>query len=349
MQEDPQQADEHRAALGRLALILGGLVAIAAAACALYLPFLDNKLVFDDATLFSTLKVFDFAQTPFNLSPRTFPYFTLGFVQVTWGGIEANRLVSLALHLCNAFLIYRLARLLVGRLDGVSATRAAGLALLAAAIFALHPVAVYGAAYLVQRTILFATLFSLLSVWFYLRGLARERYADAITAALFYGLAVFSKQHAIMVPAAAVVFSPLVRPDWRQHWRRAAPYLALYLALCAPSGIWVVLVTKGIVGTMYEIDADAIAAQMGPDMALGSPLERWFVSAVTQAGLFFEYLRLWFAPDVGRMSIDLRVDFAAAWTWPLIALRIGAFLACLPACLWLLRRRGRAALFGAGL
>ena len=39
-----------------------------------------------------------------------------------------------------------------------------------AALFAVHPVAVYGAAYLTQRSIVVATLFALLSLLMFLRG-----------------------------------------------------------------------------------------------------------------------------------------------------------------------------------
>jgi len=40
-----------------------------------------------------------------------------------------------------------------------------------ATVFAIHPVAVYGAAYLIQRTVVLATLFSMLSILLFVRGL----------------------------------------------------------------------------------------------------------------------------------------------------------------------------------
>lgn len=113
--------------------------------------------------------------------------------------------------------------------------------------------------------------------------------------------------------------------------------------------MWVVLATKGVVGTHYEPLASDMTFEMGPGMEVTSPLGRWFLSAVTQMGLFFDYARYWLIPDVRTMSIDMRVDFAGNWTSLLIALRLTTFLACPVGALWLLKKGGHYALFGAGL
>jgi tetratricopeptide (TPR) repeat protein len=73
------------------------------------------------------------------------------------------------------------------------------------------------------------------------------------------------------------------------------------------------------------------------------------LSAVTQAGLFFEYLRLWFWPDTGAMSIDLRVDFLATWSAGWIAAKVLAYAAFGAAGLALLLRGGAAAIAGFGM
>lgn len=338
-------ADRHRSPFRLTVILVVGLALTTLAVCALYIPYLGNKLVFDDGTLFTSLAVFDYAQTPFNLYPRTFPYFTLGFTEVEWHSIEAHRIVSLVLHLLNAFMMFRLCKVLLEQIEGISAEKALWLALLAANLFALNPVAVYGAAYLVQRTIVLALLFSLLSAWFYLRALRKDRWTDCLTAALFYALAIYSKEHAIMLPAAVVALSPLVLASRRLYEKKAA----LYLAACLPTALWVIYIHHSQIGVMYEEFAGNTLLQMGAGMPLDTALGRWFVSAVTQMGLFFEYLRYWLLPDVRTMSIDMRIDFAALWTAPLIALRIVAFVACPFVALWLLQRRNRLALLGTGL
>ena len=71
-------------------LLLLCLTALALAIALLYAPFLSNGLVFDDHNVLSNLSLYDDAILPFSFRPRTFPYFTLGFVQVMFGSIEAQ-------------------------------------------------------------------------------------------------------------------------------------------------------------------------------------------------------------------------------------------------------------------
>ena len=325
--------------------VLLSLLSIGIATCLLYVPYLKNELIFDDGTLFSSLKVFDYSYTPFNLTPRTFPYFTLGFTEVIWHRIEAHRIFSLVLHLLNTFMVYRLCRVLLQHTEGVPQDRIGFLAWFGAAFFALHPVAVYGAAYLVQRTILFATLFSLLSLWFYARAFRLGRIVDCISAAMFYGLAVFSKEHAIMLPAVAIAMTPIFSTNIKANWKKST----LYLALCVPSSIWVVLAMKGIVGQPYEIHAELLTSEVPGIALLKTPLGRWLVSIITQMGLFFDYWQLWWLPDVHDMSVDIRVDFAARWTMLSTTLRLAGFCTCLPVAAYLICKGGRRRLFGFGL
>ena len=104
-----------------------------------------------------------------------------------------------------------------------------------------------------------------------------------------------------------------------------------------------------ILGGVYEEAAGAVAVQIGA-AAGGDALDPSLaLSAVTQAGLFFKYLALWFWPDPRAMSIDLRVDFLAGWTPAWIAIQVTAFAACGALGAWLVRRGGAAALAGCGL
>lgn len=325
---------------------LGGACAITLLAAALYLPFLGNPLVFDDRIFFSGRLFSYYATHPLGLDLRLPANFSLAATEVLLGGIHAQRAVSLILHIGTALVLYRLLLDLQAtalphqpREDG--ALRAA----FGAAAFALHPVAVYGAAYLVQRSTVLATLFSLLSALLFLRGMRRGSYADALSAALCYALAVLSKEHAILLPAAVLPMMALARPARRF----ALPYAAIYLAACAPAALFVAMRSLGVIGGVYEEAFGAIAAQIetasGEDIS-GQPLA---LSAVTQAGLFFKYLALWFWPDTGAMAFDLRIDFLASWSAGWIALKGLGFAACgiLGACLAL--RGGAAGIAGVGV
>jgi hypothetical protein len=315
---------------------------IASITAALYVPFLHNAIVFDDHNLFTNLSVYDHAANPFNLAPRNFPYFTLGFTEVIWKDITAHRVVSLLIHLLNTLVLFRLIGKLLEQIGDIHSRKSLLLAFIGALFFAIHPVSVYGAGYLVQRTILFATLFSLLSLWFYWRSLSRNHVTDAITAALFYALAVYSKEHAIMLPAAAVLLTLLHKNVWREHRMKAAAYLTL----CLPPSIFVVLAVKGVIGSSYEPDSAKFVSAIH---VADSVSTQWLVSAVTQAGLFFEYLRIWLLPDVNWMSADIRVNFSVDWTTEWIFIKSVSFIAFAIVGAFFLQRRGRLGLIGWGM
>ena len=305
--------------------------ALVALGLALYLPFLGNPLVFDDPFFFSGRNFARYATTPLGLELRLPGYFSLALVQVLWGGIEAHRLVSLALHLCVALALYKLILDLLRHASPAAPARLAAFA--AAAAFAVHPVAVYGAGYLIQRTGLLATLFSLLSVIFFFRGLRERRHADALTAALMFSLAVLSKETAVLVPAAALLL------PFTAERRFALRHAAIYALACVPAAVLAVLLVKGKIGAAYEPDFAVVAQQVGADVG-----GAWLQSAATQLELFFRYLALWLWPQTGAMSIDVRVELAGRLLPGLLA-----FLAYGGFCAYLLTRGGRAAMAGFGL
>jgi tetratricopeptide (TPR) repeat protein len=335
--------------------------AIVLLACALYLPFRGNPMVFDDMPFFSGSGFAHAASTPLGLGKRTLPRFTLAAPQVLWGKYppwdhaHLHRLISLAFHAACALALYALLFKLViavrrvrsASVPDAEAIRndARWLAFAGAAAFAIHPVAVYGAGYLMQRTVVMATLFGLLSFIAFLRGLDRERYSDALVAGVFYALSIFSKEHALLLPAAVVLAAPLAGSDRRF----AVRYSGIYLLACAPAALIMFMLVRGVVGEAYEPYVHFVLEQIEGIPALDMQKGPWLVSAVTQAGLFFEYLRLWLVPDTARMSIDLRPDIAGTWTPAWIALKVSAFGAFGALGCYLVARRGRAGLFGLGM
>ncbi|MDH4172307.1 MAG: tetratricopeptide repeat protein [Betaproteobacteria bacterium] len=321
-------------------------LAIAALAAVLYGPFLGNPLVFDDKIFFSGRRFAYYATHPLGLDLRLPPYFSLTITQVLSGSIVAHRVISLILHIGVALALYKLLldlqRTTLRPADERDFALRAGIG---AAAFALHPVAVYGAAYLVQRSIVMATLFGLLSAVLFLRGVRRGSHADAITAALLYTLAVLSKEHAVLLPAAilpALVLAGTAR-------RFALRHAAIYLAACAPAALFVTLRSLGVIGGVYEEGVGAIAEQVSAASGEDILQRSLALSAVTQAGLFFQYLGAWLWPSPAAMSIDVRVDFVAGWSAGWIAAKIAAFAATGGLGVWLLLRRGAASLAGFGL
>src|SRR3989442_12083853 len=168
---------------------------IAGLACGLYWPFPGHPRVFGDWMFFSGQSFSYYATHPFGLELRLPPYFSLAVTEVEIGGMVPHRIVSLAFHITCALvlykLIYDLLRLVTpaDRPEYASGANATSWALIGATVFAIHPVAVYGAAYLIQRTVVLPTLFSMLSIVLFVRGLARSRHADAVSAALLRSVA----------------------------------------------------------------------------------------------------------------------------------------------------------------
>lgn len=332
---------------------IAALVLIAALATGLYLPFVRNPLVFDDWVVFSGGMFSYYATHVLGLVQRTPAYFTLAFTEVIAGTILVHRIVSLALHVACALALFRLTYDLLiaaGTSEGSVRTAqsewsATAASLFAAAAFAVHPVAVYGAGYLVERTIVLATLFALLSLTVLLRGLERRAYADAVSAGFLYSLAVLSKEHSILLPAIAVPLALLVNAGSRFALR----YVSLYMAVCAPAALFVLMLAKQIIGTSYEPHLAGVARQMAARAGEGSVDLSLAASMVTQAGLFFRYLAIWIWPDTGGMAIDLRLDPFADWTPAWIGLKAAGFAAVGLGGVVLALRRGRPGMVGLGV
>lgn len=310
--------------------ISASFLVLALAITVLYGPFLENPLAFDDHGLFDNNAVFDYAQTPFPSYSRVFPYFTLGFVHVLSGGDLAwNRAFSLVLHGLTVIALYFFLRRATRRQENPARLPVIAFVCL---WVALNPVAVYGVAYLIQRTILFASLFAILSASLYLRAQQEARNADLFSAALMAALSMLSKEHALLLPAAVVALTPLVR-DWN---RATLARAAGYLALSVPCSLWIALRrnVESLVGTAYEIYAGQVSAQIGSvDFSGGE----WAMSIATQLLLFWKYLFLWFVPNPQWMSVDLRVDFPTLWSGMpgFVALAFSVLVLLAAGLLWL--------------
>jgi len=345
--------------LSRIVLISTAVSVLVALICALYLPFLHNPLLFDDEAFFYTIPFAEYATKPIGLGLRLPPYFTLAFTQVAWGtypvwqDLSMHRIFSLLFHGATVLALFRLiydvlwmVKSRARVIDTESARRdIAFFAFAGAALFAIHPVAVYGAGYLVQRSIVMATLFALFSMILFLRGLKRGSYADAISAALFCNLAVLSKEHSVLLSGAVVLIAFLAGAERRFALR----YAILYLVACVPAAMLVIFLSKGYVGTSYEPYFADVAAQVEGVFGLNRDQLNLWSSASIQAGLFFKYLGLWLWPDTSGMAIDIRIDFIKQLAPTRIFVNVTIFATTGAAGVFLLRRGGLPGLVGFGL
>lgn len=312
------------------------------AICLVYGQFLHNPLIFDDQNLFLQInaagkQVIDDIHFSV-LGLRTLPYASFAWTKALWGtDLIYFRVGNLLLHLGVSFALYGFLQQLFSHLyspkstESITAQQAAAIA---AFLFALHPMASYAVGYLVQRTILMATLFSLLALWSYSKGSIQNKAVWLWASVPLYYFAVFSKEHAIMLPVVLVALTVVLHANWRSILLKNT---FVFLAL-AGIALVVIFIKRSIIGTVYEIDAPAM---LGPKIdEFAYPL-----SIITQCGLFFKYLFLWVAPNTPWTSIDMRESFAPAlWSWHLLGLF--AFGAWGAASMHLLFKRGHMGLIG---
>ncbi|MEI7614187.1 MAG: hypothetical protein WCK63_14905 [Betaproteobacteria bacterium] len=316
-------------------IVASGLFLILLLLGLLYAPFSGNPAVFDDHNIITNLSVFSFAQEVFSKYPRTFPYFSIGLVHVlSDGGLEWNHHLSVLLHGLNVVALFFFLSRVTERIGTVEGAQRQGVLCFVCLWIAINPAAVYGVGYLAQRTILFATLFGLLSAILYLRAQLQERNSDLFSATLFAGLSVMSKEHAILLPLAVVVLTPMVC-----EWSKAAIGRALgYLLLSLPCAVWVLFHSgKDIVGTSYEIYSGQVVSQFQGLGIFDFPGGIWVMSISTQLLLFWKYLFLWLIPNTQWMSVDMRVDFFGLWSsaWTFAGVMVSLGIIGTAAIVWL--------------
>lgn len=327
---------------GQSLLLLAVLLVMAVAL--VYGQFLWNPIVFDDLPFFLVDNPYVYSYghrfSPFEL--RWLPYATLAWTANIFGLNLINfRIGNLLLHAATAVTLFlflaALFRHVLAKQAEVANENSLALNWLvffAALLFALHPVAVYGAGYLIERTIVMATLFSLLALLAYMRGLTEGKRGWLAASVILYFLAVFSKEHAVMLPAVMLALTLLLRKPSAELVRKLWPVFAA----CAAIALLVVLQRKGIYGSAYEIDALEMLDKI--DIKDAYPL-----SILTQCFMFFKYWMLWLLPNPAWMSVDMRVPFARSLMSP-YWLALAAFAGYGVLAIRLLLKRGMAGLVG---
>lgn len=147
---------------------------------------------------------------------RPLSMLSFGFNVALFGASPlAFKAINLAIHLANGLLVFAIGRRLAGRLvradahdDGANRD---GLALLATALWLLHPLHVSSVVYVVQRMTELATLFTLAGLFCYVDGRVRSLRGEPalgqalVGICLFGVLAAFSKENGVLIFGYAFV------------------------------------------------------------------------------------------------------------------------------------------------
>jgi hypothetical protein len=155
-------------------------IGIAGCLAGLYAFGVNSQLVLDDARLTDST-IFGQYGSLLQLKTRALSYGSFVWIQNIFGeGWWKQRIFNFGLHIATAFTLYALVLDLLKCTQWETSTRNSpqfsgslrASARLGVALWAFNPVAVYAVAYLIQRSILMATLFVALAWVSYVRGLA---------------------------------------------------------------------------------------------------------------------------------------------------------------------------------
>ncbi|MCX7193684.1 MAG: hypothetical protein NTY60_08720 [Proteobacteria bacterium] len=322
------------------AVLIGILIA------ALYGQFLHNPIIFDDLYFFmldndghSAIEKF---ASPSPLDLRALPYASLAWSAQLFGfDLTPFRIENLLLHwlvvIALALFVLRLYRVVLPAASTSENTGRVTAVLLVVSLFALHPLAVYAVGYLVQRSIVMATLFSVLSLWAYLQGSEKQSRVWLWSSVILYFLATHSKEHVIMLPFVVVAMTVLVHQDWRARMLKSWPVFAGYVAVALLTFAQI----RGVLGHAYEIDAANMLEGVLPEHA-------YSYSVLTQSWLFFKYGFLWLLPNPNWLSVDMREPFAQGLFFG-YGLALLAYIAYGFVAIKLLIKRGKIGLIGFAL
>ncbi|WP_047217127.1 MULTISPECIES: tetratricopeptide repeat protein [Delftia] len=308
-----------------------------------YLPGLNNGLLFDDMRL-TDGTIFGNYGSLLDFKQRTLSYGSFVWIEQIFGdGWWKQRVFNIALHLATVAALYALFKALLTQTrfphdieeqPHFHASRDAALQL-GLVLFALNPVAVYAVGYLVQRSIVMATLFAVMACWAFVRGLQGGRVLWHIAALICYVLAILSKEHAFLTVAMVV---PLYIFVQRPGLKAAMVIVGMALLLLAVASAAVFHFFGSLVGQIFDEQSQGYARQLEA-LQPGITSRIYPLSILNEAALFFAYGFLWIVPYVGWMSIDLRPAFPLGFgsIWHLAgALGYLALLAC---SIWALLKR----------
>ncbi len=283
-----------------------GAVVVVLLALGVASAFLANPLFFDDQYFFQPGNPEKYFADGWNLYPRWWVNQTFAITYI-WLGHQVYwlRFGNLLLHFLTAlvvgFFVYELLR--DSLKSGVIATSSKLIGFFVALLFFVHPLAMLAQGYLIQRTILCATLFAVLALFFLWRGMSGRR--GALWASIpLYACAILAKEHVVMLP---LVGGLLLLLRWRTGVgaKFSAREVLFVLGLQSAVSIAVVLWSKGLIGKPYE---GLVGEMLVGDILV--PQELLFpLSVLNQMGLYFKYFFSWLVPGVFGVSLDMRVPF----------------------------------------
>lgn len=278
-----------------------------------YSPGLHNEFIFDDLRLANGTIFREFGSLS-QLKERMLSYGSFTWIHVLTGNnMLAQRLVNVLLHLSTCWALYKLFAMLLPRIHYTESVRAepdfstsqTAALRVGVMVYALHPVAAYAVGYLIQRSIVMATLFGVLACWAFVRAVIERKWLWYALAFICYVLALMSKQQvAFMAGLAFPLYIFLTRPSRK----RVTLILVVAVTLLCFSLAAIQHLFPHLVGRMIDENSLVFAGQLDK-LRPGALQQIYALSVLNEAALFFYYGALWVLPYVGWMSIDMHPPF----------------------------------------
>ncbi len=293
---------------------------------------LRNPTVTSFESMFDFQSLYRFVSTPSGLSGRPLLMLTYALNYAASGADPAAfRRVNLLVHAANSILVFLIV-FEVGRFAGFNGSRRFWSGLLAAAIFATHPLATESVTYIAGRSASLCATFYLAGVYAVVRaGHERSwrRWVLVLLAVACTVIGWFVKQDAITLPLAGIALIGLIWPaetSSRNRWMAAAVLgLALTLVLLAQSKPLqrVSAVTQG--------NTELMAA--GYESTL--PFTTYLLTSI-KAYSFYYLWRLWIPLS---LSVDPDISPSVAIFSPGFVISLLILLGLVFAVVWLRKRR----------
>ncbi|MDX2225694.1 MAG: tetratricopeptide repeat protein [Verrucomicrobiae bacterium] len=240
------------------------LFALLLLAFAAYWPTLRATWVYDDAEYVVTNPLVTGRPDPGAIFTSPYPpghpdqhlyrpLVTLSFALDSWslppdvarGGGSARspalpyfHLTNLLLHFAVGVVLYGLGlRLLAGAFPKAGSGDVVLAAWIAAALFTVHPVGTESVAWISGRAEILSAFWVLASLWCVLGTLPQRPPGGNLphfaAAAGCFGLALLSKENAVMTPVLALIVLGMAGYDWKRQWRGLVPLYAMFAAVVA--------------------------------------------------------------------------------------------------------------------
>lgn len=268
----------------------------------LYAGSLDNPSVFDSTSIESQLTFDPHIEIKDTFKPRGLTYLSLKLIQKMNNSLWYQRLFNLVLHILNSLLLMSFLALFWN--SQTKQKKPWTLSFFATLFFSLNPVAVYAVAYMIQRSILLATFFTLISAISFIKSAQTKKFFWHIACIFAFTCALYSKEHVILLPAVFYLMGLMLKPG-AFKFSKIDSRLVTVLILQIVVGAIVALQLKNIAFSAYEqhlrfIATPSSAASVEPSIML---------HFINQCLLCFRYLFLWIFPYLPWMSIDTHLPF----------------------------------------